>query len=126
MTNESCEGYLPQEVAPTYIAVSMRHTRQLTPHVRAALCLATSINGAVTAAEHNLGGVSANSPFTSWTHDINVARGYAGADGVILRVPTGAPPPGAGWSWHGSPDVFRESEVLLRGVREGCTVLCPK
>jgi hypothetical protein len=82
-----------------------------------------NIRGVVTAAEHNVGAVSAHSPFTSWTTDLSVARRYAGDNGVILRVPAGAPPPGATWSWEWSPDIFHESEVLLRGVRENCTVM---
>ena len=82
-------------------------------------------NGNVTPAQHNRGGddVLADSPFTSWTTDIDVARGRAGADGVLLRVPTGRPPTGAKWNWEWSPDVFSESEVLLRGAREGCDVI---
>jgi RHS repeat-associated protein len=90
---------------------------------RAGRAVPGNLRGTVTAAEHNAGGVSANSPFTSWTRDINVARRIAGENGVILRVPTGAPPPGATWSWEWSPDIYHEGEVLLRGVREGCTVI---
>src|SRR5581483_8247315 len=65
--------------------------------------------GSVTAAEHNLGGYSADSPFTSWTHDVEVARAYAnstGHGGVILKLPVGRPPAGATWSWEFSPDVW--------------------
>lgn len=84
------------------------------------------INGIVSAAEHNAGGVAAESPFTSWTSDLEVALSNAnkkGEGGLLLRVRTGAPPPGAGWSWEWSPDIFGESERLLRGVREGCDVI---
>ncbi len=91
---------------------------------RAGRVVPGNIRGVVTAAEHNLGAVSAHSPFTSWTTDLSVARLYAGENGVILRVPTGAPPPGATWSWQWSPDIFHEGEVLLRGIREGCTIMC--
>jgi hypothetical protein len=84
--------------------------------------------GTVTAEAHNLGGMAADSPFTSWTHSYEVALDHAlkeGPGGVILRLPTGAPPPGATWSWVWSPDEYVELEVLLFGVREGATVLKP-
>jgi RHS repeat-associated protein len=90
---------------------------------RAGRAVPGTIDGLVSAAEHNLGQVSAKSPYTSWTLDLSVARRYAGEDGLILRVPSGASPPGSTWHWEWSPDVFLESEVLLRGVREGCTVM---
>jgi len=84
------------------------------------------VNGTVTAAEHNIGGVSAESPYTSWTTNESVARANAdkfGPGGVVLRVPAGAPPAGATWSWEWSPDLFGEDEVLLRGIRTGVEVL---
>ena len=84
--------------------------------------------GTVTADAHNLGGMAADSPFTSWTHDYAVAKYHAlksGSGGVILRVPTGVPPAGATWRWEWSPDVWHESEVLLWGTREGAAVLKP-
>jgi RHS repeat-associated protein len=95
---------------------------------RAGRAVPGDISGTVTPAEHNAGGVgvSADSPYTSWTHSVDKAFDRAGADGVVLRVPTGVPPPGATWNWEWSPDIWNEQEVLLRGVREGCTVLCPK
>jgi hypothetical protein len=34
-------------------------------------------NGAITPEQHNAGGYSAESPYTSWTHDFNVARDFA-------------------------------------------------
>lgn len=85
------------------------------------------VNGSVTAAEHNLYGddpaVQANSPFTSWTTDPAYAAQRAGEGGVVLRLPQGAPPPGASWSWELSDDVFLEKEVLLRGTRSGAEVV---
>ena len=77
---------------------------------------------------HNLTGDSGASPFTSWTHDKSVALYWAnreGPGGVLLRVRPGAPPEGAAWSWHWSPDEYCESEVLMRGKREGIEVLDP-
>jgi hypothetical protein len=32
-----------------------------------------NVNGTVTAEAHNLGGVAADSPFTSWTRDLSTA-----------------------------------------------------
>jgi RHS repeat-associated protein len=80
-------------------------------------------NDAVTPEAHNIGGVSADSPYTSWTRREDVARDYAGDNGVVLRVRTGSPPEGAGWSWQWSPDVYEESEVLMKGIREDVEVL---
>jgi RHS repeat-associated protein len=85
-----------------------------------------NVGGVVSAEAHNLGGVSASSPFTSWTHELSVAQQHAtkyGPGGVVLRTPAGAPSPGASWAWEWSPDVYMESEVLMRGVREGLEVL---
>jgi len=85
-------------------------------------------HGTITPEEHNLGGVSANSPFTSWTRDRHVARMYAtssGPGGVVLRLPVGNPTPGDTWSWEWSPDEYLEGEVLLRGPRSGATVELP-
>jgi hypothetical protein len=86
------------------------------------------INGTITPEQHNLGGYSAESPYTSWTHNFNVARDFAlsrGPGGVILELPMGAPPAGAPWRWVMSPDLFGESEVLLRGTRSGANVIKP-
>ncbi|MGC4396493.1 RHS repeat-associated core domain-containing protein [Hydrogenophaga sp. T2] len=85
-----------------------------------------NVNGTVSAEAHNLGGQAANSSMTSWTRDRAIAATHAaknGPGGVVLRVPQGAPSRGAGWSWEWSPDVWGESEVLLRGVRTGVEVL---
>jgi RHS repeat-associated protein len=75
----------------------------------------------VTPEEHNLG--NTDSPFTSWSHDPDIARRFAGDDGVVMRWPTGAPPEGAPWSYEWSPDVFMEKEVLIRGPVEGAQVM---
>jgi RHS repeat-associated protein len=83
-------------------------------------------DGTLTAEQHNSGLYNlADSPFSSWTHDLDIAQNYAnsrGPGGVVLQVPVGRPPPGASWSWEYSPDVFSEKEVLLRGVRTNVTV----
>jgi hypothetical protein len=81
--------------------------------------------GTVTPEAHNLGGKAGESPFTSWTHDPQIAQfhaGKSGPGGAVLRVPMGAPPRGAPWSWEYSPDVYGELEVLLRGPRQGIQV----
>ena len=77
------------------------------------------VNGDVTPETHNRGGVSAESPYTSWTHSPSVARSWAREGGLVLRVRVGAPRPGDGWSWTMSEDIWGEREVLLKGVREG-------
>jgi hypothetical protein len=82
-----------------------------------------NLKGVLTAEDHNAGSGLGSSQFTSWTHDIDMARSFAGAGGVILQVPVGPPPSGASWSWEWSPDIYNEGEVLLQGVRTGCTVL---
>jgi hypothetical protein len=84
------------------------------------------VNGDFTADEHNLLDRSADSPFTSWTYSLSVARRFAasrGIGGVVLRLPKDEPTDSDDWSWHDSPDFHREQEVLLRGVRIGVEVL---
>jgi hypothetical protein len=84
------------------------------------------VNGGVSPEQHNEGGFSAMSPFTSWTHDRGRAVWYAnrrGAGGLLLRVPEGNPGPNEDWIWVWSPDVWEEDEVLLRGVRMGVEVI---
>jgi hypothetical protein len=78
-----------------------------------------NVNSKISADDHNFGGVSANSPFTSWTDDPVVASRFAGPDGVILRVKTGAPKAGDAWSWEYSFDEWMEREILLKGIRFG-------
>lgn len=74
--------------------------------------------GVASASEHNMG--STLSPYTSWTTDLNVAQGFAGEGGVVLRIPQ-APRPGNSFVW--SPDRFFESEVLIEGTVTGAGVL---
>ncbi len=78
-----------------------------------------NVNSKMSPEDHNFGGVSGNSPFTSWTDSPEVARGFAGKDGVILRVKTGAPKPGDTWTWEYSFDEWMEREILLNGIRSG-------
>lgn len=82
-------------------------------------------NGLTSAEAHNAGAADdlADSPFTSWTHSLDVARTHARGDGAILQWRTGAPPPGASWKFEWSPDVWHEQEVLIRGAIEGARVL---
>jgi len=77
------------------------------------------IHSSLTPEQHNFGGASSISPFTSWTDNPDVARGFAGPDGVILRVKVGAPKAGDTWSWEYSFDEWMEREVLLKGIRSG-------
>ena len=83
-------------------------------------------NGKVTPAQHNEGGFSGISPFTSWTHDLNRATWYAnrsGPGGVLLRVSPGKASKGEDWSWVLSEDRWIEDEVLLRSVRLNIEVI---
>jgi RHS repeat-associated protein len=79
-----------------------------------------SPEGATTPELHNAGEPEslADSPFTSWTRDREIAEEFAGPDGVVLAISTGQPPPGGGqFVW--SPDEYLEQEVLVRGPVEG-------
>lgn len=83
-------------------------------------------DGTVTPRQHNLGGFSGVSPYTSWTRRLEVAQWHArqaGPGGVVLRVRAGAPPPLATWQWVYSEDEYGEDEVLLRGIRLEVEVL---
>lgn len=70
-----------------------------------------SPNGTATPAQHNLGNTT-DSPYTSWTRDPDVARRFAGNDGVVVRVPRGE---GSPYKFEWSPDVYYEQEILIRG-----------
>ncbi len=113
-----------KETAYLYRGVSVGH-----PVIDAAKqgrVMPGNVNGTVSAEAHNLGGQAASSPFTSWTRDPAIAATHAaknGPGGVVLRVPQVAPPAGAKWSWEWSPDVWGESEVLMRGIRSGVEVI---
>lgn len=83
------------------------------------------IFGNVTPEEHNRGGFSSKSPYTSWTKSREIAEAHArwnGPGGVLLSVEMSEPTVGDTWSWVESPDVYDEQEVLLRGQRSGATV----
>ncbi|VVP43350.1 RHS repeat-associated core domain-containing protein [Pseudomonas fluorescens] len=77
------------------------------------------IDGNVSPEDHNYGGASSESPFTSWTRSPDIARVFAKEDGVILRLKEGAPKAGDKWSWQYSDDRWGEQEVLLKGARKG-------
>ncbi len=76
-------------------------------------------DGTITPAQHNVGGVSAISPYTSWTRNEEVARTHAndrGAGGVILRLAKTDSPDAATSSWVESPNELHwEEEELLLG-----------
>ena len=67
--------------------------------------------------EHNAG--DTNSPYTSWTTDMDVARDYAGEDGVILRIRRSSQ------NLVPSPDLYNEREVLVEGIVRGAEALLP-
>jgi len=73
--------------------------------------------GAATAAEHNYG--NTRSDFTSWTTDQDEAAYKAGPGGAILRVPLSS----VADRVVESPDLFEESEVLIRGIVTGAEVI---
>ncbi|WP_225931070.1 RHS repeat-associated core domain-containing protein [Pseudomonas monsensis] len=77
------------------------------------------IEGDVSPEDHNYGGASSESPFTSWTRSPDIAKQFAKEDGIILRLKVGAPKEGDKWSWQYSEDRWGEQEVLLKGPREG-------
>ena len=56
-----------------------------------------NVDSKISPEEHNLGGFSGDSPYTSWTDDPMIARRFSGENGIILRVKTGAPKPGDTW-----------------------------
>lgn len=85
-----------------------------------------NVNGTVSPEEHNRGGRSADSPFTSWTVNRYAAEVHAcneGAPGLLLRVSDRLPADGDGWSWVASPDHYGEGEWLLRGIRIDAEVI---
>jgi hypothetical protein len=87
-----------------------------------------SPDGTISAREHNSGGLSALSPYTSWTRKLNFAQLHAsqhGPGGIVLRVALGGPPPEATWKWVYSDDAYGEDEVLLRGIRLDVEVMEP-
>lgn len=87
-----------------------------------------NINSTPSEETHNLGGVSGDSPFASWTRDPKVAKWWAekdGPGGVVLATPTGASKLGDAWAWKFSPDAHGASEVLLQGSRSGLKVFDP-
>lgn len=117
------------EAAVGYVYRGVHAEHPALPEAQRGRVVPGNVEGTVTPEQHNAGGRGADSPYTSWTHEPRIAIEHAtqrGPGGVVLRVPVGAPPEGATWRWEWSPDVYRESEVLLWGVREGAKVLRPE
>ena len=84
-----------------------------------------NVSSTVSPEEHNRGGWSAGSPFTSWTPDEQLARSYACAEkghGTLVCVDEADPGPDDTWEWVRSPNNFGEEEVLLKGIRIGVEV----
>ena len=78
------------------------------------------VNGTVSPEQHNRGGWSASSPYTSWTYNEALARSYACSEkgrGVLLRTTDDAPTSSRKWRWVPSPEHYDEQETLLFGVR---------
>jgi hypothetical protein len=113
------EGYIYRGVSANHPAIDLARQGIVRP---------ANSSGSISAASHNLGGVSSRSPFTSWTHSPDIARYHAlkeGPGGVIVRVPIGELPPSASWIWEFSEDLYGELEVLLLGERRGVEVFLP-
>ena len=78
------------------------------------------IYGTVSPEQHNRGGWSATSPYTSWTPNEALAKTYACSlkgHGTLLRVLETEPLSEDKWRWVRSPNHYEEDEVLLYGVR---------
>jgi hypothetical protein len=94
---------------------------------RAGVVVPGNPNGSITAKQHNAGGFSELSPYTSWSERIEVARTHAfpvgEPRGVVLRVTDSNPGPNDQWDWEASPDASGEYEVLLFGVRMNLEVI---
>ncbi|MBN7124826.1 hypothetical protein BSU01_24495, partial [Erwinia billingiae] len=119
-----CDGTRPTEHLPPHVEDEYLYRGIHRGHPDEANALKGRVspgnpNSKISEEDHNIGEVSANSPFTSWTRDPDIARKFAKDDGVILRVITGAPKEGAGWSWAWSPDKYYEQDVLFRGPWSG-------
>jgi hypothetical protein len=107
-----------QEDVAIYRGVHSQHPALA--EARAGKAVPGNVNGTVTPEQHNDGGYSDQSPYTSWTTSKKVAEYYAcrrsGGHGVILAktvrradlVP--------------SPDRMGEGEVFLRGEVAGSQV----
>jgi hypothetical protein len=116
------------EVSSEYLYRGVSANHPTIDLARQGIVVPGNVDGVVTEAAHNYGGVAADSPFTSWSRSLDVALDHAlkeGPDGVVLVAPVGAPPPGSSWSWALSPDRYFESEVLMRGIRTGLEVIKP-
>ena len=113
------EGHLYRGVSASHPALKYAKQGRAVP--------AREIGGA-SAKQHNEGGFSGNSMFTSWTDNLEIARYHATKDGdggVILSAPFGAPSKTDKWSWEVSDDIWMENERLLKGTREGLGVHDP-
>ncbi|PBP78774.1 hypothetical protein CCL22_19630 [Pseudomonas syringae] len=104
------EGYLYRGVYKGHPAEADAIEGRVTPG---------KFDGEVSPEDHNYGGHSANSPYTSWTRSPDIAKSFAKDDGIILRLKIGAPKEGDKWSWQYSDDRWAEQEVLLKGPRSG-------
>ncbi|WP_206194078.1 hypothetical protein [Serratia microhaemolytica] len=81
----------------------------------------------LTPEQHAEGGLTGESQYVSWTPNKELALQHAnkdGSGGVLLEVPTGAPPAGATWSWGWTHiNQWNEVEMLQLGTRKGAKVI---
>jgi hypothetical protein len=71
------------------------------------------------AATHNLASRKTDSPFTSWTRTLEVAKQHAGDSGIVLTATVG----NQITKCFPSPDEWNEDEVLVLGKVTDCVVL---
>jgi hypothetical protein len=92
---------------------------------RAGIVIPGNLQGTASPKQHNDGGAQQDSPYTSWTRSLDIARVHANKlpGGVVLRVPIGEPGPADMWHWEWSPDQFCEQEILLFGIRMDAEVV---
>jgi hypothetical protein len=83
-------------------------------------------NATLTPEQHNLGGYSGRSQFTSWSREKMVAVEFAesnGPGGLLLRAEISPSSGRHTWEWIESLDGSSESEVLMLGFRMDAEVV---
>jgi hypothetical protein len=107
-----------QEEVTIYRGVHCQHPALA--QARAGRAVPGNVNGIVTPEQHNDGGYSDQSPYTSWTTGKEVADYYArrrsGGHAVIFTKTVTRS------ELVSSPDRMGEGEVFLRGEVTGCQV----
>lgn len=110
---------------PKYLYRGVHANHPRIAEARRGIVVPGNLEGTVSPSEHNDGGAGRDSPYTSWSRSIKIARDLAGnaPGGVVLRIPLGAPDPSDQWHFVWSPDRYGEQEVLLFGIRMDAEVV---